>query len=223
MLSPGIGQVTHALLTRPPLTWLSLGFKSSPFDLHVLGTPPAFILSQDQTLMLKSLPASLNWLSFRFAISGQASWTYCFWVVTRFRLTFQSSICSLLVLDTIYSHLSEIIQSCLNYSNNLFSWNLQGCITVYLSRYFVVSGFYLSATTFISYHISFRLSTTFFIFFQLFSSFRSESAVLPDNECEYSTLLGSCQHLLLNFFIFLYNSSQFFFPIRLRFFLYQFL
>ena len=24
----------------------------SPFDLHVLGTPPAFILSQDQTLML---------------------------------------------------------------------------------------------------------------------------------------------------------------------------
>ena len=27
----------------------------SPFDLHVLGTPPAFILSQDQTLMLKVL------------------------------------------------------------------------------------------------------------------------------------------------------------------------
>ena len=26
----------------------------SPFDLHVLGTPPAFILSQDQTLMLKN-------------------------------------------------------------------------------------------------------------------------------------------------------------------------
>ena len=25
----------------------------SPFDLHVLSTPPAFILSQDQTLMLK--------------------------------------------------------------------------------------------------------------------------------------------------------------------------
>jgi hypothetical protein len=27
------------------------------FDLHVLGTPPALILSQDQTLMLISLPA----------------------------------------------------------------------------------------------------------------------------------------------------------------------
>ena len=27
-------------------------FHLTPFDLHVLGTPPAFILSQDQTLML---------------------------------------------------------------------------------------------------------------------------------------------------------------------------
>ncbi len=51
VLSPGIRQVTHALLTRPPLTYVSLGFNISPFDLHVLGTPPAFILSQDQTLM----------------------------------------------------------------------------------------------------------------------------------------------------------------------------
>jgi hypothetical protein len=32
------------LLTRSPLA------PKSPFDLHVLGTPPAFILSQDQTL-----------------------------------------------------------------------------------------------------------------------------------------------------------------------------
>ena len=27
----------------------------TPFDLHVLGTPPAFILSQDQTLILSVL------------------------------------------------------------------------------------------------------------------------------------------------------------------------
>ena len=52
LLSPSTRQVTHALLTRPPLTFQSLGFMKSPFDLHVLGTPPAFILSQDQTLML---------------------------------------------------------------------------------------------------------------------------------------------------------------------------
>ena len=57
MLSPCVGQVAHALLTRPPLGCASLGFSTAPFDLHVLGTPPAFILSQDQTLMFVS-PAS---------------------------------------------------------------------------------------------------------------------------------------------------------------------
>ena len=47
-LSPSKGQVAHALLTRSPL---SKGPKPlAPFDLHVLGTPPAFVLSQDQTL-----------------------------------------------------------------------------------------------------------------------------------------------------------------------------
>jgi hypothetical protein len=36
------------LLTRPPLP----GFpkETQALDLHVLGTPPAFVLSQDQTL-----------------------------------------------------------------------------------------------------------------------------------------------------------------------------
>ena len=48
LLSPSEGQVAHVLLTRPPLT---RGASSPrPFDLHVLGTPPAFVLSQDQTL-----------------------------------------------------------------------------------------------------------------------------------------------------------------------------
>ena len=48
MLSPTLRQITHALLTRPPLeTKASFHF---PFDVHVLGIPPAFVLSQDQTL-----------------------------------------------------------------------------------------------------------------------------------------------------------------------------
>ena len=40
---------SHALLTRLPL------FIAEAFDLHVLGLPPAFVLSQDQTLKLKVL------------------------------------------------------------------------------------------------------------------------------------------------------------------------
>ena len=53
-LSQSQGQVTHVLLTRSPLihpaSW------ASSFDLHVLSTPPAFVLSQDQTLRKKLQP-----------------------------------------------------------------------------------------------------------------------------------------------------------------------
>ena len=44
-------QVAHVLLTRPPLA--SLPKEIHSLDLHVLGTPPAFVLSQDQTLTKK--------------------------------------------------------------------------------------------------------------------------------------------------------------------------
>src|SRR5258707_11794503 len=49
MLSPARGKITHVLLTRAPLYW-----GRSPFscDLHVLGAPLTFVLSQDQTLQL---------------------------------------------------------------------------------------------------------------------------------------------------------------------------
>ena len=51
-LSPARGNVTHVLLTRAPL------YRGrSPFscDLHVLGAPLTFVLSQDQTLQLNLL------------------------------------------------------------------------------------------------------------------------------------------------------------------------
>ena len=44
LVSPARGHVIYALLTRLPLCI------AAPFDLHVLGTPPALVLSQDQTL-----------------------------------------------------------------------------------------------------------------------------------------------------------------------------
>ena len=54
LLSPTLGQVTHVLLTRSPLSLQIVipkeSNKQAPFDLHVLGAPPAFVLSQDQTL-----------------------------------------------------------------------------------------------------------------------------------------------------------------------------
>ncbi len=51
-LSPTSGQVTYVLLSRSPLAFPLAGI--GPFDLHVLCTPPAFVLSQDQTLRQKN-------------------------------------------------------------------------------------------------------------------------------------------------------------------------
>ncbi len=42
-------KIPTRLLTRLPLCI------ATAFDLHVLGLPPAFVLSQDQTLKLKNL------------------------------------------------------------------------------------------------------------------------------------------------------------------------
>ena len=55
MLSPSSGPVAHALLTRPPLSLIDCPktLVQAPFDLHVLSAPPAFVLSQDQTLNLE--------------------------------------------------------------------------------------------------------------------------------------------------------------------------
>ena len=70
MLSPSKGQVAYALLTRSPL---KIEPKlNSPFDLHVLGTPPAFVLSQDQTLQYTLLKnrLALNYLIQNFVCFG---------------------------------------------------------------------------------------------------------------------------------------------------------
>src|SRR5207247_4761023 len=59
-LFPTSGQVTYALLSRPPLT--TRASPSRPFDLHVSCTPPAFILSQDQTLQKKTRPCGRDFV-----------------------------------------------------------------------------------------------------------------------------------------------------------------
>ena len=58
VLFPAERKVAHALLTRPPLEHQPKPM--SPLDLHVLGTPPAFVLSQDQTLLFNPLSSSFE-------------------------------------------------------------------------------------------------------------------------------------------------------------------
>jgi hypothetical protein len=49
-LFPTEGHVIHVLLTRAPLNKSCITTQLVPCDLHVLNTPPAFVLSQNQTL-----------------------------------------------------------------------------------------------------------------------------------------------------------------------------
>ena len=56
------------LLSRSPLASLRGGV---PFDLHVLGAPPAFILSQDRTLRSKNQALGLDKFSLRAVPAGE--------------------------------------------------------------------------------------------------------------------------------------------------------
>ena len=157
LLSPSTRQVTHALLTRPPLTYISLGFNVSPFDLHVLGTPPAFILSQDQTLMLKwcLCPASFIW--------------HCLLLIRVASRSF-SSICLFLNLA-------------IHFSENLGIFRV--ALLFICQRSVFLSLLLFSAATLISYHDRFRLSTTFLKTFFVLKNFRFSRQVfilpyLPD-------------------------------------------
>ncbi len=68
------GQITHVLRTRAPLYSPLRAFS---LDLHVLGTPPAFVLSQDQTLQLRvfsCLPSlRTSWHLFRNDLQTQGT------------------------------------------------------------------------------------------------------------------------------------------------------
>ena len=144
-------QVTHALLTRPPLTF---GASSSgPFDLHVLSTPPAFILSQDQTLC-KSLFFSrqpFGYLSFLLFGSLNRSLN-----VKNFResYVFHCSVikvvAALATAHSAYHFVFVLSRTFFKFFQNLF-WSVA-----------------VSLTTLTSYHVFSLLSTFIFNFLKTF-------------------------------------------------------
>ena len=98
----GYPRVTHPSATNLFKYLPKLLQRTSPFDLHVLSTPPAFILSQDQTLVIKFFPVQNN-------LSGYSFRSYCFRFVCFRFLPFG---------PLPHRPFSEILT------------NLQGCITV---------------------------------------------------------------------------------------------
>ncbi len=75
---------THAFLTRPPLPLFPK--EERTFDLHVLGTPPAFILSQDQTrhpvLYSRSLFQGSHMLFCELSLIDRYKMCYCLFLTT---------------------------------------------------------------------------------------------------------------------------------------------
>ncbi len=54
-LSQTSRQIAHVLHTLAPLQFQNIATLKLAFDLHVLSTPPAFVLSQNQTLRINTL------------------------------------------------------------------------------------------------------------------------------------------------------------------------
>ena len=69
---------SHALLTRPPLS--TKPKFSFSLDLHVLGVPPTFTLSQDQTLKFDLVFPSFEG-EFYILFRGNADPTLCVLVI----------------------------------------------------------------------------------------------------------------------------------------------
>ena len=139
ILSPCEGKVAHALLTRPPLKLNSFQPKpsvaKSPLDLHVLGTPPAFVLSQDQTL--KFNPSALPFSNVSNS-QNQLSFFLAF-----------------LLLSVSFSRFGALEGACLYYhSNSLLSTpflNFSGVffILLCLSNFNACTSFYCSLYTYV--------------------------------------------------------------------------
>ena len=145
-LSPSMRQVLYVLLTRSPLSFSSASTRKTSLDLHVLGTPPAFVLSQDQTLqiicqldqLIKKFYSSFLELSF-FGIN-----------VDLIRLVFNVQVCcdqQLLQFNILSCRCQELFKSFLKifltfgFSKMLFLSSFLKTFSILSSHLFFVKNF----------------------------------------------------------------------------------
>ena len=137
-------QIIHALLTRPPLSYTcyrSEDFQQriTPLDLHVLGTPPAFTLSQDQTLRFIVLFFRSSLL--RICISALASplrTEVPLLSLTCFSYSPVSSVLPLLPFIPLLSHLYKLLSTALSshtgFSTLIEFWVCVSFVIIQFSR-----------------------------------------------------------------------------------------
>ena len=154
----------------------------------MLSTPPAFILSQDQTLMLIVVWTCQNffWHSYLCLDSSLN-----FSLLPSFRSS-AFGIFRVALLFICQGTRLSFAQSIELRSNHWTLLNLMNFRSI--TKTFVFVCCHLSATAYSYYHKLFALSTTFLTFFEIFFRFRRCLGVFRRNEIEYSTPSSSCQH-----------------------------
>ena len=104
LLSPCVRQVLHAFLTHPPLSESCASTRFTPLDLHVLGTPPAFILSQDRTLLKISFLADLSALTMKLTSLSRSVPRFPFYCRDCFRFSKTVKNFQVLVCVSLFSY-----------------------------------------------------------------------------------------------------------------------
>ena len=149
------------LLTRySPVRHLVFTEINTPFDLHVLSTPPAFVLSQDQTLIIK-VRTILRLLSSICLLA------YCLLVKNVCCLELNQDALHIWFVYSLFSFQRSTLPRSNFYIITNFRLNVKNFFKkVFLSCF---ARLLLSVvTTSISYHLVCYLSTTFLLFFQTF-------------------------------------------------------
>ena len=145
----GYPRVTHPSATKLTKSLPKIWQRLTPFDLHVLSTPPAFILSQDQTLILNSSTTIYLRLSCQFYlayfwfVSSDFSFGLLFWI-----FSWDSFWCIPLEFSGLHYCLFVKVLT--------------------ITFVFVSLLFCVSQATLISYHVVSCLSTTFLFFSKSF-------------------------------------------------------
>ena len=114
----GYPRVTHPSATQLLTVNASIRCKKVSFDLHVLGTPPAFVLSQDQTLILKFV-THYFYQRIDFANVFASLQKPCTFVSSKLCLVFKDLLISYQQLTTFISY-QVIIYLSITFSFNIF-------------------------------------------------------------------------------------------------------
>ena len=148
-------------VTHPSATKNFEQARHSSFDLHVLSTPPAFILSQDQTLDF--LVYLLSYMLTRYQ---------CWSLMLKIRLTLFVNWISLInLLYDLFFILSNYKSKKINKGLFVLDYAISSICLVLTYLVFMVRLLHIFLTALVVYHIFFLLSTTilyFFLFFYIF-------------------------------------------------------